>query len=73
MLTFTARMIAALVKGHIKGAPTPGTDLVSTWRCWPIDLDVFMHLNNANYLRVAELSRWSNMAELGFLSNPKAR
>lgn len=29
------------------------------FRCWPIDLDAFMHMNNASYIRVAELGRWA--------------
>jgi hypothetical protein len=28
------------------------------YRCWPIDLDIFLHMNNAMYFRIAELSRW---------------
>lgn len=28
-------------------------------RCWPIDMDAFMHMNNACYVRVAELARWA--------------
>ena len=28
------------------------------FRCWPVDIDAFMHMNNAMYVRVAELARW---------------
>lgn len=28
------------------------------FRCWPIDLDSFIHMNNSKYLQVAELTRW---------------
>eukprot|EP00667_Euglena_gracilis_P018996 EG_transcript_20282 len=34
-------------------------------RCWPVDVDVFMHLNNSAYLRCAELSRWRAITEMG--------
>jgi acyl-ACP thioesterase len=31
---------------------------VAQFRLWPIDIDLFGHMNNASYIRVAELSRW---------------
>lgn len=39
------------------------------FRCYPIDMDTNLHINNACYFRVAELSRWrvfpeSNMYRL---------
>jgi len=38
------------------------------FRCWPIDLDIFLHMNNAKYVRVAELSRWSVFPSSGMMS-----
>lgn len=38
------------------------------FRCWPIDLDIFMHMNNAKYIRVAELCRWSAFPGSGMLT-----
>ncbi len=32
--------------------------VVIPFRCWPIDIDCFLHMNNAKYLLNAELSRW---------------
>lgn len=31
---------------------------IAPFRLWPTDLDFFGHMNNASYIRVAELSRW---------------
>lgn len=31
---------------------------VAPFRLWPTDMDIFFHMNNASYVRVAELSRW---------------
>jgi acyl-CoA thioesterase FadM len=41
---------------------------VTPFRLWPIDIDFFFHMNNASYIRVAELSRWRLLAESGLLS-----
>lgn len=37
------------------------------FRAWPVDLDTYMHVNNASYLRVAELSRWRIFPQSGSL------
>lgn len=37
-------------------------------RLWPIDMDAFIHMNNASYVRVAELSRWRVFSASGMLS-----
>ena len=31
---------------------------VAQFRLWPTDMDFFFHMNNASYIRVAELCRW---------------
>jgi acyl-CoA thioesterase FadM len=49
------------VKGAIKGVQT-------TFRLWPVDLDLFLHMNNASYIRVAELHRWRMLTESGLLN-----
>jgi len=41
---------------------------VVPFRCWPIDMDVFMHMNNASYLRIAELARWRLLPQTGMLA-----
>jgi acyl-CoA thioesterase FadM len=35
------------------------------FRCWPTDLDGYLHMNNAQYLRCAEYARW----RLTFMAN----
>lgn len=39
--------------------------IIAKFRCWPIDLDVYMHMNNACYFRVAELARWRQSTQAG--------
>lgn len=39
--------------------------VVATFRCWPVDT-AFGHMNNAQYITVAELNRWRMFTELGF-------
>jgi len=60
MLLYTLRMLSQVGLGFIK---PPKVNLAKksvevAWRCWPIDLDTYFHMNNANYFRVAELCRW---------------
>jgi len=43
------------------------TELTVGFRCLPIDMDVYGHMNNANYFRVAELARWRQTAQSGLL------
>ncbi len=68
MLTYTLRVLNQVILGSIKKVPITSPYSVA-FRCWPIDIDIFMHLNNASYFRVAELARWrmfpqSNMKKL---------
>jgi acyl-CoA thioesterase FadM len=39
--------------------------LINEFRCWPIDIDIFFHMNNAKYLTVAEMARWRMMFSMG--------
>ena len=38
-----------------------------SYRCWPVDMDIQMHMNNSSYLRVAELARWRMVYPAGVL------
>lgn len=73
MLTFILRIANQVFQGSLKsfkvqnnvrGAITYDTPM----RLWPIDMDAFMHMNNASYVRVAELSRWRVFSASGMLS-----
>lgn len=57
MLTYTLRVLNQIMLGSIKKIPITSPYQVP-FRCWPLDMDLFMHLNNASYFRVAELARW---------------
>lgn len=83
MLTFTLRAINQLLWGMIKPLKTSvdikdGVKVMkfeSTFRCWPVDMDAFFHMNNAMIVRVAELSRWRAFPQtkiIDFLLGQKA-
>ena len=40
------------------------TAVIASFRCWPVDT-AFGHMNNAQYVTVAELNRWRMFTELG--------
>lgn len=60
MITSTIRVIHQIIRGYI--TPPKVNALTKTvnveFRCWPIDIDSFLHMNNSKYLQAAELSRW---------------
>jgi len=62
MLLYTARVLGQLALGSFKPATInrmkkiPTTDVA--FRCYPIDIDTYLHMNNSQYLRIAELARW---------------
>ncbi len=62
MFIFGLRILNQLVLGRIfrskllKGETGPSVSI--GFRAWPIDLDFNWHLNNASYLKTAELARF---------------
>ena len=59
MLTLACRMANQLFFGFTFPCSVSVTRAaVAPFRLWPIDIDLFGHMNNASYIRVAELSRW---------------
>eukprot|EP00606_Chrysophyceae_sp_TOSAG23-5_P000611 GSChrysophyteH2.ASY1.ANO1.810.1 assembled CDS len=70
MLAFSLRMLFQLAKGYIKPPVITKKRTVDVaFRCWPIDIDVYGHMNNACYLRVAELARWHIFPATGLLAS----
>jgi acyl-CoA thioesterase FadM len=62
MITITLRIIHQLVRGSLsRPVVTKDKKVIIPFRCWPIDIDAFFHMNNANYLLNAELSRWRTL------------
>mmetsp|Transcript_11455 Transcript_11455/g.21426 ORF Transcript_11455/g.21426 Transcript_11455/m.21426 type:complete len:173 (-) Transcript_11455:1773-2291(-) len=62
MITITLRIIHQLVRGSLsRPLVTSDKKVIIPFRCWPIDIDAFFHMNNANYLLNAELSRWRTL------------
>jgi len=39
-----------------------------TFRCYPVDIDAFFHMNNSNYLLNAELCRWRTLPATSIIS-----
>jgi len=63
MLTFTLQAIYQIVRGHISPPKLSLTKTVDVaFRCWPIDMDAFLHMNNSRYLLNAELARWRTVS-----------
>lgn len=69
MLTFTGRVLHQLARGYFT-PPTVSADkaVKLTFRCYPIDIDTFFHMNNAKYLLNAELSRWRTLPATSIIS-----
>ena len=59
MLTQTVRMISEIARGYLIPPRVTAKKTVDTvYRCWPIDADIYLHMNNSKFLQLAELSRW---------------
>ena len=72
MFLHLLRVSNQLIRGYLassslKVCPQDKT-LVVPFRCWPIDIDQYMHMNNAKYLYCAELSRWYTFPSSGLMS-----
>jgi|AntRauTorckE5430_2_1112549.scaffolds.fasta_scaffold00806_4 acyl-CoA thioesterase FadM len=62
MITFTLRAAHQILRGSLSlPVITPDKTVVIPFRCWPIDIDAFLHMNNSNYLLNAELARWRTL------------
>mmetsp|Transcript_12809 Transcript_12809/g.14458 ORF Transcript_12809/g.14458 Transcript_12809/m.14458 type:complete len:173 (+) Transcript_12809:140-658(+) len=69
MISFSSRIMNQIVRGYISSPKIKPNKTVSiTFRCWPIDIDAFLHMNNSKYLQVAELSRWRTLPPSSILS-----
>lgn len=69
MIFFTLRVINQIVLGTLsKPVVTPKKTVDIAYRCWPVDIDAFFHMNNSRYLSCAELSRWRCLAPTSFFS-----
>ena len=73
MLFFLGRVAHQLLRGYLNPSTilktkTGALQYDVAFRCWPIDMDAFMHMNNAMYARVAELARWRVFVQSGTLS-----
>jgi len=70
MLLYTGRMLSQVFLGFVRppvvNKARRSVDVA--FRCYPIDLDTYLHMNNANYLRVAELCRWRLFPVSGLMS-----
>ena len=59
MIALACRMANQMFLGFMfPGSVLVTKAAVAPFRLWPMDIDLFGHMNNASYVRVAELSRW---------------
>ena len=59
MLIFSSRVIHQMLRGYLSKPVMTGDKAVDIgFRCLPLDIDIFGHMNNARYLQNAELARW---------------
>ena len=74
MLTFTLRCAHQVFRGFLsKPVLSPEKAVVLSSRCWPLDCDVFLHMNNANYLTNAELTRWRTLPACKLISRATSK
>ena len=59
------RLIRVLLTIRSRGQLAPFEDSVLTFRVWPGDLDLNVHMNNGRYLTVMDLGRLDLMARTG--------
>lgn len=69
------RLFITMLSARFKSPVSIMEPLESTFRVWPNDLDVFMHMNNGRYFTIADLARmellvraglWKKMKPLGY-------
>lgn len=65
MILFAIRQIYHVLKGMKTPQVVRNKRLEVPFRCMPWDIDLFMHMNNASYLRLAELARWRMVGSSG--------
>jgi len=58
MFLLSLRIFQQFVFAKINPIKKIGSDFAVNFRCWPIDIDIFFHMNNSRYMTAAELSRW---------------
>jgi acyl-CoA thioesterase FadM len=68
VLLLTLRQGYQLLLGSFAKPILENKYMVTSFRCWPVDMDVFMHMNNASYIRIAELASWRLLPKAGFLT-----
>jgi acyl-CoA thioesterase FadM len=66
----TLRVIHQVFRGYISKPfkLTPDKARVIPFRCWPVDIDVYLHMNNSKYLVGAELARWRSFPPSDLMS-----
>lgn len=62
------RQCYQLALGAIYKPVLENKHLVASFRCWPVDMDMMLHMNNASYVRVAELASWRLLPQINFVS-----
>lgn len=66
MIISTIRILNQIIQGYISPPKINihNKTININFRCWPIDIDSFLHMNNSKYLHTAELSRWRTVGPI---------
>lgn len=67
MLMHTLRIINSVARGYLTPPKVLNGAAVIPYRCWPMDIDPYMHMNNSRYLVLAELARWRTFPATGLV------
>lgn len=70
MLLHSLRIALNVLRGSMLNPPT-SLPYTARYVCWPTDIDVYLHMNNSSYLRIAEYARWKMYAQSGLAGKTK--
>jgi acyl-CoA thioesterase FadM len=68
-----ARITTMMARARGKGRVPLGASTERTFRCWPSDVDNYMHMNNARYMAIADVGRIELFFRTGMWDLGKSR
>ncbi|MFN7134066.1 MAG: thioesterase family protein [Myxococcales bacterium] len=68
LATYTTRLALTFSRSAFKAAVGPLEEVRLPMRVWPLDIDVYLHLNNGRYLTLMDNGRLQFMQRTGLLS-----
>eukprot|EP00980_Cylindrotheca_fusiformis_P009893 scaffold2189_cov116-Cylindrotheca_fusiformis.AAC.13 len=67
MLSHMVRIVNNVARGYITPPKLVNRAAIIPFRCLPMDVDPYMHMNNSRYLVYAELARWRTFPVTGLV------